>query len=187
MLKENKMARLNAIDPATATGKSKQLLDGMQAKLKRVPNLMKVMANSPAVLESYLASSDALAGGVLDAKLRELISVEVAELNSCQYCLSAHTAIGKSVGLHQSEIEAGRDGKSDSPKTAAALQFVRELVNKKGRLANAEIEAVRKAGYNDAEIAELIANTTLNIFTNYFNNTTEVDIDFPKVALRSAA
>jgi len=101
--------------------------------------------------------------------------------------LSAHTTIGKMVGLNHAEIEAGRDGKSDTPKTAAALQFVRELVTKKGRLGNAEVEAVRKAGFNDGEIAELIANTVLNIFTNYFNNTTDVDIDFPKVSLRKAA
>jgi uncharacterized peroxidase-related enzyme len=187
MHKENKMARLTAVDSTTATGKAKQLLDAVRAKLKITPNMTKVMANSPAVLESYLSFSGALAGGALDAKLREQIALEVAELNGCEYCLSAHTTIGKMVGLNHAEIEAGRDGKSDTPKTAAALQFVRELVTKKGRLGNAEVEAVRKAGFNDGEIAELIANTVLNIFTNYFNNTTDVDIDFPKVSLRKAA
>jgi uncharacterized peroxidase-related enzyme len=181
------MSRLTAIDSATATGKAKELLDAVQAKLKITPNMTKVMANSPAVLEAYLSFSGALAGGQLPAKLREQIALEVAELNSCQYCLSAHTTIGKMVGLNEAEIQEGREGKSDSPKTRAALQFVRELVSRKGLLANAEVDAVRKAGFSEGEIAELIANTVLNIFTNYFNNTADVDIDFPKVSLRKSA
>jgi uncharacterized peroxidase-related enzyme len=181
------MARLDVIDPAKATGKAKQLLDAVQAKLKITPNMTRVMANSAAVLEGYLSFSGALSGGSLDAKLREQIALEVAELNSCQYCLSAHTAIGKMVGLTDSEIGAGRDGKSDSPKTAAALQFVRQVVTNKGRLSEGDVEAVRGAGFNDGEIAELVANAALNIFTNYFNNVTAVEVDFPKIDLRKAA
>jgi uncharacterized peroxidase-related enzyme len=181
------MTRLAVIDPATATGKSRHLLDAVQAKLKMVPNLTRVMANSPAVLESYLALDAALAGGALPAKLREQISIAVAELNGCEYCLSAHTTIGKMVGLKESEVEASRDCKSDSPKTAAALQFVREIVTKKGHLGGVEVDAVRAAGFTDGEIAELIANTTENIFTNYFNNITAVEVDFPRVAPRKAA
>lgn len=181
------MTRLTLIDPAEATGKAKQLLDAVQAKLKITPNMTRVMANSPAVLESYLSFSSALSGGVLDAKLREQIALEVAELNSCEYCLSAHTAVGKLVGLNDFEITAGREGKSDSPKTAAALQFVREVVTKKGRVGDGEVEAVRKAGFSDGEIAELVANTAVHIFTNYFNNVAAVEVDFPKIALRKTA
>ncbi len=181
------MSRLKAVQPENATGKTKELLDAVQAKLKITPNMTRVMANSPAVLQGYLGFSGALGTGALDAKLREQIALEVAEQNSCQYCLSAHTAIGKMTGLTDSEIEAARDARSNSQKNEAALKFARELVAAQGRVGSAEIDAVRKAGFSDGEIAEIIAHVALNIFTNYFNNAAEVEVDFPKIALRKSA
>lgn len=181
------MSRLPAIQTENATGKAKELLEGVQAKLKITPNMTRVMANSPAVLQGYLAFSGALAAGTLEPKLRELIAVEVGEQNSCQYCVSAHTAIGKMTGLSDSEIEAARDARSTSAKNAAALKFAREVVAKKGQLTDADFEAVSKAGFSDGQIAEIIAHVALNVFTNYFNNATEVEVDFPKIALRAHA
>ncbi len=111
------MSRLPAIQTETATGKAKELLEAVHAKLKITPNMTRVMANSPAVLAGYLSFSGALAGGALHAKLREEIALEVGEQNSCQYCVSAHTALGKMAGLTDPEIDAARDGNSTSPKT----------------------------------------------------------------------
>jgi len=181
------MSRLPAIQTEAATGKAKELLEAVQAKLKITPNMTRVMANSPAVLQSYLSFSGALAGGVLNPKLREEIALVVGEQNSCQYCVSAHTAIGKMTGLSDSEIEAARDAKSDSPKNAAALLFARQIVTSQGRPTDANFEAVRAAGFSDAEITEIIAHVALNVFTNYFNNTAQVEVDFPKIALRHHA
>lgn len=181
------MSRLTPIQPDHATGKAKELLDAVQAKLKITPNMTKVMANSPAVLQGYLSFSGALAGGALDAKLREEIALAVAEQNSCQYCLSAHTAIGKMTGLTDAEIESARGGSATSPKHAAALQFARQLLAKQGRIVDADVDAVRRAGLTDGEIAEVIAHVALNIFTNYFNNAADVEVDFPKIALRKSA
>jgi uncharacterized peroxidase-related enzyme len=178
------MSRLAAIQPQAATGKAKELLNAVQAKLKITPNMTKVMANSPAVLEAYLSFSSALANGALDAKLREEIALEVGEQNCCQYCVSAHTAIGKLTGLTDSEIDQAREARSGSARNTAALQFARELVVKKGRATDADLEAVRRLGFSDGEIAEIIAHVALKIFTNYFNNTAEVEVDFPKIALR---
>jgi uncharacterized peroxidase-related enzyme len=181
------MSRLPTIQTETATGKAKELLEAVQAKLKITPNMTRVMANSPAVLQGYLSFSGALAAGALEPKLRELIALEVGEQNSCQYCVSAHTAIGKMTGLSDTEIEAARDARSSSAKTAAALKFAREIVAKKGQPTDSDFDAVRKAGFTDGEIAEIIAHVALNVFTNYFNNTTEVEVDFPKIALRAHA
>lgn len=181
------MPRLSPIQPDQATGKAKELLDAVQAKLKITPNMTRVMANSPAVLQGYLSFSGALAGGALDPKLREQIALEVGEQNACQYCVSAHTAIGKMTGLSDAEIEAARDAQSASSKNAAALQFARQIVAKKGLATEADVEAVRGAGFSDAEIAEIIAHVALNVFTNYFNNTAGVEVDFPKIALRKVA
>ena len=181
------MPRLPAIQPDKATSKAKELLDGVQAKLKITPNMTRVMANSPAVLQAYLSFTSALAGRALDAKLREQIALEVGEQNACQYCVSAHTAIGRMVGLSDPEIAAARGAASSSPKNAAALEFARQLVAKRGLANDADIEAVRRVGFTNAEIAEIIANVALNIFTNYFNNTARVEVDFPKIALRQSA
>jgi uncharacterized peroxidase-related enzyme len=181
------MSRLPAVQTENAPGKAKELLEGVHAKLKITPNMMRVMANSPAVLQGYLSFSGALAAGALEPKLREAIALEVGEQNSCQYCVSAHTALGKMAGLSDPEIEAARDARSSSAKNTAALKFAREIVAKQGRITDADFEAVRKAGFTDAEIAEIIAHVALNVFTNYFNNTTEVEVDFPKIALRAHA
>jgi uncharacterized peroxidase-related enzyme len=181
------MPRLNPIQPEQATGKAKELLDAVQAKLKITPNMTRVMANSPAVLQGYLSFSGALAGGALDPKLREEIALEVGEQNSCQYCVSAHTAIGKMTGLSDAEIDSARDAKSSSAKATAALAFARQIVAKQGRATEADVEAVRRAGFSDAEIAEIIAHVALNVFTNYFNNTAGTEVDFPKIQLRHAA
>jgi uncharacterized peroxidase-related enzyme len=181
------MTRLNVIQTDKATGQAKELLEAVQAKLSITPNMTRVMANSPAVLEGYLSFSGALAGGSLSPRLREQIALEVGEQNGCEYCVSAHTAIGKMTGLSSVEIEAAREGKADQPKSTAALTFAHEIVARQGRATQADVDAVRRAGFTDGEIAEIIAHVALNIFTNYFNNTAAVEVDFPKIPLRKSA
>lgn len=180
------MPRLNAIDPKEATGKAKELLDGVKAKIGMVPNLMRTFANSPAALEGYLNFSGALSGGALDAKLREQIALTVADANACEYCLSAHTAIGKMVGLNENELVASRHAGSSNAKVDAALKFAHQIVVKRGEVLDSEMQAVRAAGYNDGEITEIVANVALNIFTNYFNHIAQTVVDFPKVSLATA-
>lgn len=175
------MARLNTVNPETASGKAKELLGAVKSKLGLVPNMTKVMANAPSVLEGYLGLSGALGHGVLPAKLREQLAIVTAQSTSCTYCLSAHSAIGKMVGLTPEQITASRTARSSEAKTAAALQFARALVTSHGSVGAADVEAVRSAGWNDAEIAEIIAHTALNLFTNIFNKAAGVDVDFPVV------
>lgn len=181
------MTRMTAINPDEATGKAKQLLDGVQQKLGITPNLMRTFANSPAVLKAYLNFSGALGEGLLNAKLREQIALTVAEANSCEYCLSAHTAIGKMVGLNEGDLTTARQAKASDAKTEAALQFAREIVVKRGEVSDADLETVKTAGYGEGEIAEIIAGVALNIFTNYFNHIAQTEVDFPPVALTKTA
>ena len=176
------MQRISAIDPTQATGKSKQLLDGVQAKLGITPNLMKTLATAPAALEAYLNFNGALSTGVLDAKFREQIALTVAQANSCEYCLSAHSAIGKMVGLKPEEIESSRESRSADSKRDAGLKFAQAIVVQRGELSDSAVENVRKAGYSDGEITEIVANVALNIFTNYFNHIARTDVDFPRVS-----
>jgi uncharacterized peroxidase-related enzyme len=181
------MTRIPAIEAANASPKSQELLAAVKAKIGMTPNLMKTMAHSSAVLEGYLGFSGALGGGTLSAQLREQIALAVGQANSCEYCLSAHTAIGKMVGLNPEEIVASRRATSADAKTAVALRFVQDLVIHKGVVDDAALAAVRSAGYSDAEIVEIVANVALNIFTNYFNHVAGTEVDFPKVALSVAA
>jgi uncharacterized peroxidase-related enzyme len=175
------MSRIQTVNPAQASGKAKELLDAVKAKLGMTPNLMRVMANSPAVLDAYLKFSGALGGGDLSAKTREQIALAVAQANSCDYCLSAHSAIGKMVGLTTDQILESRRGESSDPKTSAVIRFANQLVDARGLVSNADLDAARGAGLDDGAIAEIVANVALNIFTNYFNHVAETEIDFPRV------
>lgn len=175
------MARIQPVEPNEATGKSKELLDAVQKKLGRVPNLLKTLANSPAALQSYLSQSDAFTHGVLTPKVREQIALAVAETNDCEYCLSAHSAIGKMVGLEDDEIVRSRQVTSDNRKVDALLKFATRIVKKRGFLTNEDLRDVREAGNSEAEVSEVVAVVVLNIYTNYFNHIAQTEIDFPKV------
>ena len=175
------MPRLTPIDHAQAEGQAKVLLDGVQKKLGVVPNLFRTMAASPAVLESYLGFSQSLGGTSLSAKQREQIALTVAGANACEYCASAHTAIGQSLGLSQDETGRNLAGQSEDQTTAAYLTFAAALVEKKGWVSDDDVAAVRAAGADDAIIGEIVATVALNIFTNYFNHVARTEVDFPVV------
>ena len=180
------MPRLIAIDPATATGESKVLLDTIQKKLGVTPNLLRTMANSPVVLQAYLGLSEALSGGRFDAASREAIALAVAGANACEYCASAHAAVSKSLKVDPLEIDRRLGGHSGDPRLDTALLFARKIVDKRGLVSDEDIATVRAAGFDDAEIAEIVANVVGNIFTNYFNHVAQTEIDFPKVELGGA-
>lgn len=181
------MTRITAIEPTKATGKAKELLDAVKNKLGRVPNMMRTMAHSPAVLEAYLNFNATLAGGQLKAELREELALLSAEMNACGYCVAAHTAIAKTVGLSGDAILRARKGYSLDPKTNAALNFARALIALGGEVSDADVQTAKDAGLAEGEIGEIIANVALNIFTNYFNVVAQTEVDFPKVQLGVAA
>ncbi len=177
------MQRLASINQDQATGRAKELLDATKSQLGMVPNLMKTLASSPAALDSFLHFNNALNHGLLPAKLRERLNVFIAEMNRCQYCASAHTAIGKSVGIQENDLISARHGNSDDPKMAAALRFAKVVLEKRGQVADEEIALVREAGFGDGEITEIVAHVALNVFTNYFNTVANTEVDFPNVDL----
>ncbi|MFN0104429.1 MAG: carboxymuconolactone decarboxylase family protein [Bryobacteraceae bacterium] len=177
------MPRINPIQNNEAAAKAKDLLNAVQAKIGMTPNLMKTLAHSPAALEGYLNFSGALATGALDGQLREQIAIAVAQANSCEYCLSAHTTIGKMTGLNPEALTLSREAHSADAKRDAGLQFAQKLVIQRGVATDNDLAIVRQAGYNDAEITEIVAHVGLNVFTNYFNHVAQTDVDFPRVAV----
>ena len=175
------MIILTTVDPATAEPKAKALLDGVQKKLGVTPNLMRVLAVNPSVLGAYLGFSGALLSGRLGPKLHEQIALTVAEANGCNYCLAAHSLLGKGAGLAPNDIASARAGKAVDPRAEAALTFARKLVANRGAVSPADVNAAHGSSLSDADIVEIIAAVALNIFTNYLNITADTDIDFPPV------
>jgi uncharacterized peroxidase-related enzyme len=175
------MPRLAALNLETATGHAQRLLDGVQKKLGFAPNIMRTMANSPTVLQGYLDFSGALSKGNLSPKFREQIALTVSEVNNCGYCLAAHSAIGRSVGLSEEAIGDSRRGESPDTKEATALDFTRHVVVTRGWVTDEDVAKLRKARFSDGDITEILANISLTLFTNYFNHVAGTEVDFPEV------
>lgn len=171
----------------TAPAASQPLLQAVKKQLGMVPNLFRLVGNSPAALEGYLGLNGALAKGALEAPTRERIALAVAEINGCGYCLSAHSYIGKNLAkLSDAEIAANRGGHSADAKADAAVGFAVKLVNARGHVSDADIKAVKDAGYDDAQLIEIVLHVALNTLTNYVNEVAKTAIDFPAVAARAA-
>ncbi len=179
------MARINVVSIESANAEQKALYDAINAQLGIVPNFLKVFANSPVALKAFLGLHGVANAGSLDALTRERIALALAQQNTCEYCLSAHTAIGRKTGLSNAEMEANRNGSSQDEKAAAAVRFARALVEHKGDVTSAEMQAVRTAGYDDAQIVEIITHVGMNLLTNILGKASRVEIDFPKVTIDS--
>jgi uncharacterized peroxidase-related enzyme len=168
---------------------SRPLLEAVKKMLGSVPNLFRMVGNSPAALEGYLGLNSALATGKLDAKTRERIALAIAEINGCNYCLAAHTYLGKGVAkLDDAEIEANRSGYSHDVKADAAVRFAVKIANSRGHISDADLKLVAAVGYSEEEVIEIVSHVALNTLTNYVNNVAATDVDFPVVtALKNAA
>lgn len=175
--------RIPSLDPASAAGPNKKHFDLLQHALGTVPNMARAMAQSPAVLEGYIGLSGALSKDTLGRKLGEEVALAMAGTNRCDYCASAHSALGKLAGLSQPQITDAIDGKGADSKESAAIKFANTIVEKRGRISDADFQAVIDAGYTPGQAAEIVAHVALNVFTNYFNNVAGTEIDFPKVTV----
>jgi uncharacterized peroxidase-related enzyme len=171
------MARLSSVtsglDRATAGQPS------LQPSLPRDCNFLHLLANSPAALKAYVACADALAQGQLTPRQRELMALTVAEINGAKYCLSAHYALARKLGLAEAEIQSARRAVSADRQTHAMLRFAQAVALQRGEISEADFQSLRQAGFADALIAEIVSNIALNIFTNYFNLVARTEIDFP--------
>ena len=173
------MSRIQPLTNAAAPAESKPLLEAVEKKLGKAPNLFRTLAHSPAALQAYLGTSESLGAGSLSAQARELIALAVGEANGCDYCLAAHTTIGGMVGLNREQMEQARRGTSDDPKLAALLKFTTQVVEARGRVGAPELEAFKGQGWTDGDAIEVVANVALNTLTNYVNHLADTEVDFP--------
>ena len=180
------MPRITPIDPSTATGEAATHLATAHRMLGGTPNLFTTVARSPAAIGAMVAFFGHMAKTALGARVGEQIAVAVAQSNGCAYCLSAHTAIGGSLGLAPEALAAARGAHASDAKTAALLRLAVAINHARGHVDDATLAAARHAGITDAEIVEVVAHVALNVFTNYLNNVAQTTIDFPVVALAAA-
>lgn len=181
------MSRLAIPAREDAPAAAQPLLAAVEKQLGVVPNLFRLVATSPAALEGYLGLNAAL-GRTLDVKTRERIAITVAQANGCDYCLSAHSYLGLNLAkIDDAEITLNRAGHSGDAKADAAIIFARQVLAARGKVNDADIAAVRLAGFSEAQVIEIVASVALNVLTNYINNVAETDIDFPVVLTAQAA
>jgi uncharacterized peroxidase-related enzyme len=181
------MPRITPVDPATAEGRSKDLLDTVQGSLGATPNMTTTMARS-AVLEGWLGLNGALHKGSISTATGERIALAVAEANGCAYCLSAHSYLGANVAkLGADELDSARRFESSDPKAAAILAFANAVLRTTGDVSDSDFDAAREAGLTDAELGDIVGHVAVNVLTNLFNRTFAVDVDFPVVEPREHA
>ena len=174
-------SRLTPVEPAHADAHTHQLFDAIKARMGKVPNMMKTMAHSPALLEGYLALRGALDKGVLPEVIRQEIALFISQENGCEYCLSAHTLIGRHAGLNRDQVLLARQGQAQDAKQQAVLTLVQNILDQRGDVSDEQLAAARAAGLSDAEIAEIVGHVALTTLTNFFNQLAQPVIDFPRV------
>lgn len=177
------MPRINPTSADKADPVTAATLAAVKAKIGMVPNLYSTFAAAPAVLNAYLAANESLSKGRLSARHREVVALASAQINQCQYCLSAHTALGGGAGLSAEAIAAARSGRADNPADNAIAALTMRLINARGMISDEELAEARAAGLDDGLILEVIAHVAMNALTNFTNNVAETDIDFPIVSL----
>lgn len=180
------MAHVNLVDSTSSSAAVSPTLDRIHGAFGVVPNMFKAVANSSAALASMWGSFGALGGGKLGARLGEEIAVAVANANACEYCLAAHTALGKKAGASADEMAAAQVGRSSDQRTQAALTFALKVVRDRAQVDEADVAALKSAGFDDEGVVEILAHVALNLFTNYINVALKVPVDFPAVALKRA-
>jgi len=181
------MSRVNPISDAEATPEARALLGEIHGAFGAVPSMFATVAQSPAALGAMWSSFKALGGGRLGAALGEQIAVAVADRNRCDYCLAAHTMLGRKAGVSAEAMAAAQQGRSAEPRTEAALTFAVKLVESRAQVTDADVAALRAAGFDDSEIVEIVAHVALNLFTNYVNVALGVAVDFPRIRLTARA
>ena len=180
------MSTLPALPRSAVDAVTGAKLDAVQSQLGMLPNMFRVFANAPVALDAYLQLSQLAGRSRLDAGLRERLALAVGQANGCDYCVAAHLAIGGMVGLSPAQTAQARVAQAENPRDAAALALARRIVESRGHVPVAELEAFKAAGFDDAAILEVLLVVVLNVFTNYTNHLARTELDFPAAAALAA-
>jgi alkylhydroperoxidase family enzyme len=174
------LQRLRSVEPERAQGRTKELFETVRQAFGMIPNTARVMANSPAVLESFLAFNSAMAGLKIGNGLHTQVKLATSETNACEYCTSILTVVAPSAGLSAGDILAGRTGDAENLRTRSALAFAHDVLENRGKVSGESLAALRESGFDDTEIVEIVASVVLGCFTNFLNNVADTQLDIPR-------
>jgi len=180
------MPRIAPTSIENAPEGSRPILESINGALGRVPNLLATFGQSSAAMQSYVNQKEAIKSGTLGEQFGESIAIAMATFTKCGYCASAHEAIGKMAGLSDDERDLNRKGESSDPKTQAAINLARSIVESRGYSSDEGFAAAKSAGLSDSEILEVFSMTMFNLYTNYANHFLETENDFPAVEIDEA-
>ena len=180
------MSRFKIPSREDASVDTHSTLDAVGKRLGFIPNLHRLMSISPNAFAGWAALQDALKQ-TLDARTREGMAMAVSEVNGCDYCIAAHSYVATTfTKATQDELTLNRKGTSSDPKRAVAIGFAKSLVEKRGKITDEELDAVRAVGYTDQQILEIVALSVQFLFTNFMNNVAKTHIDIPDIAAVNA-
>jgi uncharacterized peroxidase-related enzyme len=178
------MSRLSTPALEAATGATAEIYAQIKKAVGNVPNTFAAIgAHGPAALKAILQADDVLATGSLSRQEQETIKLIVSEVAGCDYCVAAHSLIGKLTGLKPEVLKQLRDGQPTGDAKRDALgRFVRTLTQTSGTISDETFSAIRDAGYTDAQLVDISLAIAVTVFTNVFNRINDTVIDFPAVA-----
>lgn len=159
---------------------SQPTLAAFSKSLGFTPNMLATFASSPIAFNAWATFRTGL-NRALDMKTREAISLIVSEVNGCNYCLGVHTYVATLAKMPAEEIVLARQGRSGDPRRDAAVRFAHRVIETRGQVEDADVQAAREAGFTDANIMEMLALVAMYSLTNFFNNVFEPDMDYPAV------
>jgi uncharacterized peroxidase-related enzyme len=180
VFKETAMTRTTVLEPEQVPAESKPTLDAFTKNIGFTPNMLAAFAQSPIAFNAWATLRTSLSKA-LDLRTRESISLAVSEVNACNYCLGVHTFGAGRTKMSADDIILARKGHSNDPKRHAAVQFAQKVIQTRGQVGDAEVNAVRDAGYTDANLMEIIALVAMYSLTNFLNNVFDPEKDFPAV------
>jgi len=175
------MPRTTLPTPEQVPAESKPTLDAFTRNIGFTPNMLANFALSPIAFNAWATLRGSL-NKALDLKTRDSIGLAVSEVNDCNYCLAVHSHGSKHARMSEDEIILARKGHASDPKRDAAVQFARQVIETRGKVSDADLQAVRGAGYTDANVIEIVALVAVYSLTNFLNNVFDPEQDFPAVA-----
>jgi uncharacterized peroxidase-related enzyme len=176
------MSRATVLLPEQVPATSQPTLEAFTRNIGFTPNMMATFAASPIAFNAWASLLGSLSKA-LDVKTRDSIGLAVSEVNGCDYCLTVHSFTAEHMArLPANEIILARQGHASDPKRDAAIQFARKVIETRGKVSDADVKAVRDAGYTEANVMEIVALVAMYSLTNFFNNVFDPERDFPPVA-----
>ena len=175
------MSRLTAPTTEDIPSGAQNILDGIRNQFGFAPGMFTTLAANPAVLDIVMTLQGSISR-LLDAKTRHTIALAVSHSNDCAYCQALHAYVSSELGgMSTEDIDLARAGSSSDPRRAAVARFAQRVVETRGQVDDADIAAVRTAGYSDAEILAIVTVAVVVLLTNYLNNVNQTVVDIPAV------